>query len=81
MRWDIVQGAMRDDYKMQGKLVKVSIEVEEGVAATLAEMERFTKLTQSELSNTALKRFIAHHKDFLPPGFTAKARAEAARER
>lgn len=73
--------AMRDDYKMQGKLVKVSIEVEEGVAATLLEMEKFSKHTQSELANTALKRFIAHHKDFLPAGFNAKARAEAQRER
>ena len=63
---------MREDYKMQGKLVKVSVEVEEGVAETLVEMEKFIKLTQSELANTALKRFIAHHKDFLPPGFKAK---------
>ncbi|MBU6375729.1 MAG: hypothetical protein KGQ59_07025 [Bdellovibrionales bacterium] len=57
---------------MQGKLVKLSIEVEESVAQTLVEMEKFVKLTQSELTNTALKRFIAHHKDFLPPGFKAK---------
>ncbi|NDD93437.1 hypothetical protein EBZ37_15325 [bacterium] len=63
---------MREDYKMQGKLVKVSVEVEEGVAETLVEMEKFIKLTQSELANTALKRFIAHHKDFLPQGFKAK---------
>ncbi len=73
--------AMRDDYKMQGKTVKLSIEVEESVAATLAEMEKFSKHTQSELANTALKRFIAHHKDFLPSGFNAKVRAEAQRER
>jgi hypothetical protein len=70
---------MRDDYKMQGSLVKMTIEVEEGVAQTLAEMEKFAKLTQSELTNTALKRFIAHHKDFLPPGFKAKYRVEAPR--
>jgi hypothetical protein len=73
--------AMRDDYKMQGKTVKLSIEVEESVGATLAEMEKFSKHTQSELANTALKRFIAHHKDFLPAGFNAKVRAEAQRER
>ena len=64
---------MRKDYKIQGKLVKISIEVEEQVALTLAEMEKFSKLTQSELGNTALKRFITHHKDFLPPGYKPKA--------
>jgi len=64
---------MRNDYKMQGKLVKISIEVEEQVAHTLADMEKHSKLTQSELGNTALKRFITHHKDFLPPGYKPKA--------
>ncbi len=59
---------MRDDYKMNGKLAKVSFEVEENVAAVLGEMEKHTQLTLSELANTALKRFIAHHKDFLPQG-------------
>ena len=63
---------MRDDYKMQGKLVKVTVEVEENVATTLVEMEKFAKLSQSELANTALKRFITHHSDFLPPSFKAK---------
>jgi hypothetical protein len=60
---------MRNDYKMNGKLVKVSIELEEPVAAVLAEMEKFSKLSSSELVNAALKRFITHHKDFLPPNF------------
>jgi len=64
---------MRNDYKMQGKLVKISVEVEEQVAETLLEMEKFSKHTQSELSNTALKRFITHHKDFLPQGYKPKA--------
>jgi len=73
--------AMRDDYKMQGKLAKVSIEVEEGVAAALAEMEKFSKFTQSELVNTAVKRFIAHHKDFLPQGFMLSRPTEAPRGR
>ena len=63
---------MRDDYKLQGKLAKMSVEVEESVALTIAEMEKFAKLTQSELVNTALKRFIAHHKDFLPTGYKPK---------
>lgn len=65
---------MRSDYKMQGKLIKISIEVEEPVAEALLEMEKFCKHTQSELGNTALKRFITHHKDFLPPGYKPKAK-------
>ena len=65
---------MRNDYKMQGKLIKISIEVEEQVATTLVDMEKHSKLTQSELGNTALKRFITHHKDFLPPGYKTKAK-------
>lgn len=63
---------MRDDYKMNGKLAKVSFEVEENVAAVLGEMEKHTQLTLSELANTALKRFIAHHKDFLPQSHQAR---------
>jgi hypothetical protein len=63
---------MREDYKLQGKLVKITVEVEESVATALGAMEGFAKLTQSELANTALKRFITHHSDFLPPAFKAK---------
>lgn len=57
---------MRDDYKLKGSTVKVEVEVEAAVAEKLARMEQFSKLTKSELANTALKRFIAAHNDFLP---------------
>lgn len=58
---------MRDDYKMQGAKTKIELEIEQEVAQTLLAMEKHTKLTKSELTNTALKRFICQHKDFLPP--------------
>lgn len=58
---------MRDDYKLTGKTTKIEAEVEQSVAETLKAMEQYSKLTLSELANTALKRFIASHKDFLPP--------------
>ena len=58
---------MRDDYKMQGKTTKIEVEVELFIAEKLAKMEKYSKLTKSELANTALKRFISSHKDFLPP--------------
>ena len=60
---------MRDDYQLKGKTTKLELEVESAVAETLLAMEKFSKHSRSELTNTALKRFIAAHKDFLPPDF------------
>jgi hypothetical protein len=57
---------MRDDYKLVGQTAKIEVEVEKEVAEKLAAMEKQSKLTKSELTNTALKRFITSHKDFLP---------------
>ena len=58
---------MKDDYKLKGPVAKIEIEVEKDVAERLILMEAYSKFTQSELANTALKRFISSHKDFLPP--------------
>ena len=44
----------------------MEITVESDVAERIAAMEKYTGLSASELSNTALKRFITHHSDFLP---------------
>jgi vacuolar-type H+-ATPase subunit I/STV1 len=57
---------MRDDYKLKGATVRMEIEVEADVADKMKSMEKHVSLTVSELSNTALKRFITHHSDFLP---------------
>jgi hypothetical protein len=57
---------MRDDYKIQGTTVKLEVEIEKDVAEKLAKMETHSKLTRSELANTALKRFISAHNDFMP---------------
>lgn len=58
---------MRDDYKLKGTTAKMEFELEKDVAEKIASMEKYSKLSCSELANTALKRFISHHKDFLPP--------------
>jgi hypothetical protein len=58
---------MRDDYKLKGNTTKIEIEVEKETAEKILEMEKFTKMTRGELANTALKRFISSHKDFIPP--------------
>lgn len=58
---------MKDDYKLQGATAKIQIDVEKDVAEKLQGMEAHTKISQSELVNTAVKRFITQHMDFLPP--------------
>jgi hypothetical protein len=63
---------MRESYKLKGKTVKVELELEKSVAETLQAMEEFSKFTRSEISNTALKRYISQHKDFLPANFVEK---------
>ena len=57
---------MRDDYKLQGATEKVEVQVEKQVAEILRAMADHSKFSASELVNTALKRFISQHKDFLP---------------
>lgn len=57
---------MRDDYQIKGAVTKIEVEVEKDVAEKLSTMSAFTKLSLSEITNTALKRFISSHKDFLP---------------
>jgi hypothetical protein len=57
---------MRNDYKIQGQTAEVKVQVEKSIAETLASMEKVSGHTVSELVNTAIKRFISAHKDFLP---------------
>ncbi|MCM0604733.1 MAG: hypothetical protein KA715_01445 [Xanthomonadaceae bacterium] len=58
---------MRDDYKVNGPTQKLTLELEKKVAEKLKEMSEYKKLTESDIANIALKRFISTHKDFLPP--------------
>ncbi len=60
---------MRNDYEFQGPTQSLTIEVETGVSERLKAMEKHSGLKLSQLANVALKRFISHHKDFLPPGY------------
>jgi metal-responsive CopG/Arc/MetJ family transcriptional regulator len=57
---------MRDEYKLKGKTEAVEVQIESEVAKNLSKMESHSQLSRSEIVNTALKRFIASHKDFLP---------------
>lgn len=58
---------MKSDYKIKVATAKLEVEVEKEIVEQLGQMEAYSKLTRSELTNTALKRFIVQHKDFLPP--------------
>ncbi len=57
---------MLDDYKLKGKTIRIEVEIEDEVAEKLVRMEKHINLSKSEIANTALKRFISSHKDFLP---------------
>ena len=57
---------MRNQYKITEKTVKVEFEIEDEVVETLKAMEKYSKHSVSELANTAIRRFISAHKDFLP---------------
>lgn len=63
---------MRDDYKITTPTSELKAHVEVEVAKVIVEMSKYSKHSESELINTALKRFIASHKDFLPPNFGSK---------
>lgn len=58
---------MKDQYKIQGPKDKFEVEIEQSVVEKMKKMAKFSKFSEAELANTALKRFIATHKDFLPP--------------
>lgn len=57
---------MKEDYPLKGPTTQVPIQLEKEVADILKKMSEHTKLSESELSNTAIKRFIIVHSDFLP---------------
>ncbi len=64
---------MLGEYKLKGQKVKIEAELEAEVAEKLSKMAKNMNLTSSEILNTALKRFIVAHKDFLPSAGTKKA--------
>ena len=63
---------MRDDYKIVKPTGSISLQIETEVIEVLKAMETHTKITVSELANTAIRRFISSHKDFIPSEFYEK---------
>lgn len=60
---------MLDDYKITKTTASLTIQIEAQVIEMLQSMEKYKKITVSELANTALRRFIGAHKDFLPSDY------------
>lgn len=58
---------MKNQYKILAETAKTELTIELSLIETLKQMEAYTQFTVSELANTAIKRFVSHHKDFLPP--------------
>ena len=48
------------------------MQIESQVIEMLQAMEKYKKIPVSELANTALRRFIGAHKDFLPSDYFEK---------
>ena len=55
---------MKEDYPLKGETKTVSITLEKEVTETLKKMAEHAKLSESEIANTAIKRFIAVHSDW-----------------
>ncbi len=56
---------MKEKYQLKGPIVFIEIEVEKKTAELLSEMCCHTKISESEITNMALKFFASTHKDFL----------------
>lgn len=57
---------MKDDYIMKTATVDLTVKIEKEVVETLKKMAEYTKLTEAQMANIAIKRFIATHSDYLP---------------
>ena len=60
---------MLDDYKITKPTGSINLTIEKQVIEMLTAMEAYKKIPVSELANTALRRFIGAHKDFLPSDY------------
>jgi metal-responsive CopG/Arc/MetJ family transcriptional regulator len=58
----------KGEVKASVQLAKVELELEKDLLEQLLTMEKFTKISKSEIVTTALKRFISSHKDYFPEG-------------
>ena len=48
------------------KRVQFNIQIDEEIVETMNEMEKYSKISKEEHVETALRRYITSHKDYLP---------------
>lgn len=63
---------MREDYKIVKPTGSINLQIESDLIEVMQAMESQTKLSVSELANTAIKRFVSAHKDFIPTEYLEK---------
>ena len=57
---------MRDGNKPLRLDIDLNVKIEKYVSECLASMSEYTRISKNEIVNTALRRYIATHKDYLP---------------
>jgi len=57
---------MIDEYKIQGPTQELAVKIQKPLISQLEKMADHKDLTVDEIVNTAVKRFITTHSDFLP---------------
>lgn len=69
---------MRENYKITSPTETLTVKIESEVIETLAVMEKHVNLPIDEIVNTAVKRFISAHNDFLPIEYREERRKRRA---
>lgn len=64
---------MKDQYNIVGPTLDINVKLEKEVVEILKLMETHTNFSAASIINTAMKRFITAHKDFLPPSEQKRA--------
>ena len=57
---------MKEDYKITAETKSLTVNIEAELVETLKKMSVYSKFSEAEIVNTAVKRFVAVHSDFLP---------------
>lgn len=66
------QNPYRDSFQLDSS---IQVPVEKEVAEYIKVMSQHTKLSEGEIVNTAMRRFISAHSDYFPKDFFRKKRA------
>lgn len=66
------QNPYRDSFTLDSSL---QVQVEKEVAEYIKVMSAHTKISEGELVNTAMRKFISAHSDYFPRDFFKKKRA------